>query len=117
MKALRFLPFVSVLIMLVTGLVLMYCPPKKMNGVYGYRTDRSYSSQRNWDFAQQYSAKVMVVSSALILMICAAASYAEHRLAVGDVEALTVNAILAVVLSFVEIALVLGLTEWALSKM
>ena len=35
-------------------------PPKKINHFYGYRTPASQRSQAAWDFAQSYSARLML---------------------------------------------------------
>ena len=40
------------------GLLLTKKPPKKVNGLYGYRTSRSMKNQDTWDFAQRYMGKV-----------------------------------------------------------
>ena len=40
------------------GLMLLKKPPKKVNGLFGYRTSRSMKNQDTWDFAQQYMGKV-----------------------------------------------------------
>lgn len=46
---------------LALGIFLVKFPPKKINGLYGYRTSRSMQSQEAWDFSQRYSSKIMVV--------------------------------------------------------
>lgn len=43
------IPFV----MIAFGLVSKLHPPKKINGLYGYRTTRSMKSQATWDYAHQ----------------------------------------------------------------
>lgn len=35
-------------------------PPKKINGIYGYRTPNSMKSMERWAFAQTYSARLMM---------------------------------------------------------
>ena len=52
-----------------TGLILFKFPPKKINGLYGYRTTRSMESQKNWDFAQKFSGKLMAKYGALLVLI------------------------------------------------
>lgn len=42
------------------GLLLFKYPPKKINSLYGYRTNRSMKSQKIWDYAQKKSAKEMM---------------------------------------------------------
>ncbi len=117
MKSIKFMPMMLGVLLLVIGLIFMYFPPKKMNAVYGYRTPRSYGSQECWDFAQKYSAKVMVISSVCLLIICGAVCYIEYRFCVHDLSAVIVNGILITILSFIEIAMVLHLTERALAKL
>lgn len=43
------------LIFISAGLLLILKPPKKINGIYGYRSALSMSSQERWDFAQYFS--------------------------------------------------------------
>jgi uncharacterized membrane protein len=42
------------------GLILLIFPPKKRNAIYGFRSKRSFNSQESWDFANRYSAKLMI---------------------------------------------------------
>jgi uncharacterized membrane protein len=44
-------------------------PPKKINGIYGYRTSRSMKSQENWDTAQRYSSRLMLKQGLVMLAI------------------------------------------------
>jgi len=55
-------------ILLITGLILLKFPPKRINGLYGYRTTRSMSSQKNWDFAQKYAGKLMAKLGTLLIL-------------------------------------------------
>lgn len=52
----------------VTGLLMFTFPPKKINALYGYRTVRSMKSQKHWDFAQMYSAKLLTASGVVMLL-------------------------------------------------
>ena len=45
---------------LMCGWLLKAKPPKSINGLYGYRTNRSMKSQEAWDFAQVYGGDVMM---------------------------------------------------------
>lgn len=47
-------------ISIVTGFILLKYPPKNINFLYGYRTKNSMKSKEIWDFAQTYSAKLMI---------------------------------------------------------
>ena len=45
-------------VMIGFGRVMEKKPPKKINGIYGYRTSRSMKNQDTWDFAQRYMGEV-----------------------------------------------------------
>lgn len=53
-------PLLIALIFMLIGILMLVFPPKKINGLYGYRTSASMKSQERWDFAQKYSAKEMI---------------------------------------------------------
>lgn len=54
----------------VISLLTMLFPPKKINGLYGYRTRRSMCNQKAWDAAQKISSQVMLAEG-LIMSMCA----------------------------------------------
>ncbi len=54
-------------IILVISFIFMKFPPKKINGLYGYRTPRSMKDQDSWDFANAYCSRLMFKSS---LAVC-----------------------------------------------
>ncbi|MCA0133234.1 SdpI family protein [Winogradskyella alexanderae] len=60
------IPLSSGLIFCVVGVIMYKFPPKKINGIYGYRTINSMKSQERWDFAQIYSSKQMIKSGFLL---------------------------------------------------
>lgn len=62
------LPFLCGTAFLTAGFIQFKFPPKKINPIYGYRTNLSKKSQRNWDFAQRYSAKLMMISGLIQLL-------------------------------------------------
>ena len=45
-------------LMIVIGKVFLKNPPKKINGIYGYRTPRSKKNQDTWNFAHLYCGKL-----------------------------------------------------------
>lgn len=57
------------IIFIAVGLILYFFPPKKINGLYGYRTSSSMESQEKWDFAQKYSAKIMAIIGLFLIPI------------------------------------------------
>lgn len=53
----------------VVGLITYFFPPKKVNYIYGYRTNSSMKSHERWRFAQKYSTKLMVIYGIVMMMI------------------------------------------------
>jgi uncharacterized membrane protein len=41
-------------LLLLLSIIFKYFPPKKVNGLYGYRTPRSMANQEIWDFANNF---------------------------------------------------------------
>ncbi|MFM2195411.1 MAG: hypothetical protein RL092_1011 [Bacteroidota bacterium] len=50
----------------VISLLTWLFPPKKINGLYGYRTRRSMSNQKAWDAAQKISSQVMFAEGVIM---------------------------------------------------
>ena len=64
------------IIMIVIGFVFQKHPPKTINGIYGYRTDRSRRNQDTWDFAHAYCGKLwwkigwgMLIVTILVMLL------------------------------------------------
>lgn len=55
-------------IFLITGLITMKFPPKKINGLYGYRTKNSMKSQERWDLAQRTASNLMIRYGVIMLV-------------------------------------------------
>ena len=56
------LPILVGPIFIIAGIVMILFPPKKINYLYGYRTKNSMKNIDRWNFAQNYSAKIMIFS-------------------------------------------------------
>ena len=76
--------YISTLTLTVVGIVFWMCPPKKINGLYGYRTTRSRKSQEAWDFAQRYSAKLMTIFGLAALIVAAASHLFLNSLCINS---------------------------------
>lgn len=63
------MPFFIGFIFCVTGLIMYFFPPKKINHFYGYRTSASMKSQEVWDFSQRISSIKMIQSGLLLILI------------------------------------------------
>ena len=53
----------------IAAFITIKFPPRKINGIYGYRTSRSMKSQENWDIAQRYSSQLMLKQGLVMLAI------------------------------------------------
>ncbi len=68
-KPLFLINFLTGFIFIIAALIQIKFPPKKINSLYGYRTKNSMKSQESWDFAQLYSAKLMLRFGAVLALI------------------------------------------------
>lgn len=59
------------------GFFMFKFPPKKINFLYGYRTNASMKTQERWDFAQKYAAKEMMITGLVLAGIGALASITD----------------------------------------
>ncbi|OXA99615.1 hypothetical protein B0A75_10770 [Flavobacterium oncorhynchi] len=57
-----------VLISLIIIILFKLFPPKKINSFYGYRTMSSIKNKSNWNFAQKYSAHLLIILLTLLLL-------------------------------------------------
>lgn len=62
------IPSTSGLIFLFAGFIVLKFPPKKINSLYGYRTNSSMKNQERWDFSQKYSAIEMIKLSIILTL-------------------------------------------------
>lgn len=60
--------FVST-VFLITGFITYKFPPKKINYLYGYRTNASMKTQERWDFAQKYSSTQMIITALKLVVL------------------------------------------------
>lgn len=62
-------PFIYVLsingLLFVISIIFYFFPPKKINVLYGYRTNKSMKNEDIWQFANSFSAKQMLIYSAI----------------------------------------------------
>lgn len=65
--------FVSNLIipimMLFFGIIFKNQGPKKINGIYGYRTSMSMKNKETWDFAHRYCGKLWIKLGLITLFL------------------------------------------------
>ena len=104
------------LIFLVVGIVFWMYPPKKINGLYGYRTTRSRKSQEAWDFAQRYSAKLMTVLGLVALIVAAAAHLFRNSLCINSDYLMLYDVCITLLLPIIVVLPPIVLTELELRK-
>ena len=64
-----FLPFLTGVIFVITALISLRFPPKKINDLYGYRTGNSKKNQEVWNFSQKFSSIKMIQSGLFLVAI------------------------------------------------
>ncbi|MPT32995.1 MAG: SdpI family protein [Chryseobacterium sp.] len=69
MEKLTLVPNLTGAIFIMAGLAMLIFPPKKINSLYGYRTQRSMRTIENWNFAQRLCAKLLLIAGSLLLLI------------------------------------------------
>jgi len=94
---------------LALGVFLMKFPPKRINGLYGYRTSRSMQNHDAWNYSQRYSAKIMVVLGIVYLFLSLGSLFVPK---IDDVY----SAILSIVIVLVGVFVMFYKTERKLAK-
>lgn len=102
-------------LMLALSFLLMRFPPKQINSLLGYRTERAMRSQQAWEEANRYSTKLFFQWSC-IAIVASAVCAALLGIALQG-EALLVSSIfLSIGFVLVEMVIVLVCTEKHLKK-
>ncbi|MEC5394348.1 SdpI family protein [Bergeyella sp. RCAD1439] len=64
-------------IFMVSGLLLLKFPPKKINSLYGYRSKSAMKDLERWRFAQRYAGKVTTWSGLAYTSTSLVGAYTE----------------------------------------
>lgn len=102
------IPLTVGFIFMLAGIFVLLFPPKRINSLYGYRTRNSMASQQRWDFAQQYSSKVMILTGVFLV----AASTTKLFIPMN----MSQQPIVGFVLLGVSVIALIGLTERAIKR-
>lgn len=62
-------PFLGGILFTIIGIIQIFFPPKSSKSIYGYRTSTSMQSQENWDFAQKYSGRKLLITGIFLLAV------------------------------------------------
>jgi Predicted integral membrane protein len=87
--------------------------PKKINGMYGYRTRRSKASQEAWDFAHIYSSKLFLLTGIIQFVLTGLICISYWSIGPDFIENL-ITIILTI--QSLSLILVILMTELALKK-
>ena len=105
-------------IMLAAGWIMWKHPPKKINGLMGYRTRRSMKNMDTWKFAHAYCGKLwwkigwgLLVISAVVFLFAADPASEQRTGSVGAVLCLVQCVILLVSIIPTERALKRNFTD------
>jgi len=96
------------LLFLLSGFILKKYPPKSINWLYGYRTQRAMKGQEQWDFAQVLAGREMMRSGRILLYL----GLAGTLLPISDEVAVAVSLVAVMVFAFLPVVRV----EAALKK-
>jgi uncharacterized membrane protein len=85
----------------IIGLIVQNKQPTKINHIYGYRTKRSMKSQEAWDFAQEYSIRLMIQAAQFMCILSGFSLFLELESSSGA----TIGTVLVIVILFYPIIL------------
>lgn len=57
------------IVFIIAGAIMYVFPSKRINSFYGYRTASSMKNQQKWNFAQTYSAKIMMLTGLIFIFL------------------------------------------------
>ncbi len=85
MNAITIIASLSVpVIVLIVGLIAKARPARNINGVIGYRSKTSRSSQEMWDKAQMLMAKYLIIIGVMLLVVSAIAVFVMSNAVSGN---------------------------------
>lgn len=88
-------------IMIIGGYLMKVKTPKKINGIYGYRTERSMKNKETWNFANKLCGDIWLKTGLIMLIISAIitaiGSINENVFAVASIVILVVQTIVLIV--------------------
>ena len=108
--------YISPLVLMVVGLIFWKFPPKKINGIYEYRTTRSMKSQAAWNFAQRYSSKIMIMFGIVLLALSLCARWLQGWLCLNTACAMAYDIGVIAFLPILLVIPVIVMTEMQLRK-
>ena len=89
-------------IMIISGYLMKAKTPKKINGIYGYRTERSMKNKETWNFANKLCGDIWLKVGLIMLIISAVITAIisinkdENAFAVASIVILLVQTIILI---------------------
>ena len=100
-------------IMLISGYMMYRHPPKKINGIYGYRTSRSMKNEQTWRFANNYCGRLWIKYGIIMLVLSIPAHFPFVH---SDKNVIGVLSTIVVTIQCIVLLFPIALTEIALRK-
>lgn len=98
------------LVVLFSGILLKFFPPKNRFGLLGYKTPNSKTSQEKWDVAQSYSSNLIILFFSVSVIIQLIINY------LAVISFAKASTLIALLLLLFPITLIIILTELRLNK-
>jgi uncharacterized membrane protein len=84
------------IIYVITAVITLKYPPKAINYLYGYRTERSMKSEESWKFSQEYSSKKLRNYGLILLLI----SFISLFFDIDEIIGVTISILIVLILTF-----------------
>lgn len=96
------------LVMLIAGVLSAKKPPKNINALVGYRTERSQKSKQAWDFAQKYFGILFLKTGVAVFAVTLVASLAVLK---SSEKVWSIECVILIVLQTISVFVPIILTE------
>lgn len=101
------------LVMLIAGVLSAKKPPKNINALVGYRTERSQKSKQAWDFAQKYFGILFLKTGVAVLAVTLVASLVVLK---SNEKIWSIECVILIVLQTISVFVPIILTEQKLKS-
>ena len=101
---------------MIVGLIQKRFPPKRINGLYGYRMPSSMKNQQTWDEANSFSARYMIKLGLIVMVAGFILAGCLSLLSIKKDVQMGLQTALLVITSITVALLLIASTEKHLSK-
>lgn len=96
------------LVMLTAGVLMVKKPPRSINALVGYRTERSRKSKQAWDFAQKYFGTLFLKTGVAVFALTLVASLAVLK---SSEKVWSIECIILIALQTISVFVPIVMTE------